>query len=316
MKYVFPMVGVAMLALLMGGCGGGDTGDGSETVEDAGELVDDGSRLLVTHRTPAGDFDIYLTNLTGSVRQQLTTGPKFDGAPRWSPDGTRIAFTRSEKSTISERLYIMNADGSAERNLMPDDVADADIPRDPDWLDNDTLVYHRGTGVPTGLAKRSITSGEVTVLTTPGSGTYDEKPSVSPDGSTVAFLRSKGSNRDLYRANADGTNAHPIVTSVAGYTPTWSPDGTKIAFGRKSPKQKSEIYVANADGSNPVQLTSKGLANITPVWSPDGSKIIFVSHVKLGDKRYRHELHRINADGTGQQRLSGNEQADSPSGWR
>lgn len=291
------VVGLLACAGLVGGCGGGDT-------------ADSGSRLLVVRETSEGNPDIYLMSSTGAILQQLTTDAGYDLAPRWSPDGSRIAFLRTDKTVESRRLYIMNADGTSERNLYPGEVADADLPNAPDWLDNDTLVFQRGSKRSSGLVKRSITTGEVTVLTTPGADSIDGSPSVSPDGSKIAFIRTKNVTSDMYVVNSDGTQEHRVLTDIGADPPAWSPDGTKLAFPRITntggPRTR-EIYIANADGSNPQQLTTNDSLSFSPIWSPDGGKIIFVGG---------GQLIQINADSTGIQILTDDGPSTEAYGWR
>ena len=67
-----------------------------------------------------------------------------------------------------------------------------------------------------------------------------------------------------------------------GYNPTWSPDGTRIAFASSRSGITSAIYVMSADGSDVRQLTNDPGGDYTPWWSPDGSKIAFQRGVSGG----------------------------------
>jgi Tol biopolymer transport system component len=69
----------------------------------------------VTNNT--GNDEIFVTNLDGSVHTQLTfNATEWDKHPTWSPDGAQIAFY-SNRETALRRLWIMNVDGSNQRNL-------------------------------------------------------------------------------------------------------------------------------------------------------------------------------------------------------
>jgi TolB protein len=59
-------------------------------------------------------------------------------------------------------------------------------------------------------------------------------------------------------------------------TPAWSPDGTQIAFERKS-GSTYHIWIMDAGWNNQQQLTSDGKRNLRPAWSPDGSEIVYTS---------------------------------------
>jgi hypothetical protein len=98
--------------------------------------------------------------------------------------------------------------------------------------------------------------------------------------------------------NSDGTGVTNLTNtpSLDEVYPSWSPDGTKIAFTRPD-----EIFVMNADGSGQTQLTSNFDADLFPDWSPDGKQIVFSSN-RDGD----HEIFVMNADGTAQTQLTSN----------
>jgi TolB protein len=71
----------------------------------------------------------------------------------------------------------------------------------------------------------------------------------------------------------DGSNIQKLIE---GAMPCWSPDGNKIAFASRT-EGNWDIYYMNADGSNPVRLTSHTSEDVYPSWSPDGSMIAFNS---------------------------------------
>ena len=92
----------------------------------------------------------------------------------------------------------------------------------------------------------------------------DGSPDWSPDGNQIAFSSNRDGNREVYVMNADGTNPinltnHPARDGGAD----WSPDGMRIAFStnrdgnwEKKPNDNWEVYVMNADGTNPINLTN------------------------------------------------------------
>src|SRR5205823_4004839 len=85
-----------------------------------------------------------------------------------------------------------------------------------------------------------------------------------------------------------------------------SPDGSKIAFATTrdepspDPAGNTEIYVMNADGTGPTNLTNNPASDGDPAWSPAGNKIAFMT-VRNGPDR---EIYTMNADGTGQTKLA------------
>ncbi len=94
--------------------------------------------------------------------------------------------------------------------------------------------------------------------------------------------------------NADGSNQTRLTNNVfQDSLPSWSPDGTKIAFNTNRDND-FEIYVMNADGSNQTRLTNSPAEDAHPMWSPDGSKIVFHSR-RTGNL----DIFVMNADGSG-----------------
>ena len=91
------------------------------------EWSPDGS-LVVWARSVVGDqnFDIWVMHADGTNQTQLTTAPELDGAPVWSPDGTKIAFTRLIGAWTD--IFVMNADGSGVVNLTHTTDADEGTP--------------------------------------------------------------------------------------------------------------------------------------------------------------------------------------------
>ena len=145
---------------------------------------------------------------------------------------------------------------------------------------------------------------DVQQLTPDGAG-----PAWSPDGSKLAFYSMVDDHHtEIFVVNADGTGRTrlTVTTALGGPAfPAWSPDGSKIAFQNDSDRR---IYVMDANGANLAALTSG--PDFFPSWSPDGSKIAFATT--------RHgptEIYVMNANGTGQTRLTNNLDPDNDPSW-
>jgi len=155
---------------------------------------------------------------------------------------------------------------------------------------------------PGGSGKRRLTRG-------PGDSLH---PSWSPDGRRIVFARSRAAGvsagkrqpagSDLYVMDADGRRQRRLTNDHATEAePTWSPDGSSIAFVRGSCEPTCDIYVVRSDGTGEHRLTRTG-ASGSPTWSPDGTRIAFTS-VHGAD---RFDIYAINVDGTGVRNLTSN----------
>jgi Tol biopolymer transport system component len=105
---------------------------------------------------------------------------------------------------------------------------------------------------------------------------YTECVDYSPDGTKLAFCDSQA--HKTFVINSDGTGLQEIhsgdTAGNGGWSPRWSPDGSKIAFGTTS-----GIFVVNPDGTDVIQIVSeedKGFC-LSPEWFPEGNRIAYAT---------------------------------------
>ncbi len=143
----------------------------------------------------------------------------------------------------------------------------------------------------------------------------DRQPSWSPDGTRLAFVSNRDGNDEIYVMNADGSSQTRLTNNAAfDFDPAWSPDGTRIAFTstRDFPgitgniANGFELYVMNADGTNPVRLTNNSTSDSGPSWSPDGTRIAFTSQ-----RDGLPLVYVMNADGSNQINITQSTTLDS-----
>jgi len=113
-----------------------------------------------------------------------------------------------------------------------------------------------------------------------------EQPALSPDATQVAYvlrtLDTKGDRtlRSLWRVPASGGEPQQLTRGDSDSTPTWSPDGTQLAFLRAE-DGPAQLWLLPAGGGEPEQLTTLPLGAGAPQWSPDGTRIAFSAAVDI-----------------------------------
>jgi Tol biopolymer transport system component len=232
---------------------------------------------------------IVLSNPDGSNERVLTTG----GDPAWSPNGRQIAYhfgsslrCNNGLETVWE-LRVINADGTGQR----------------------TVTRGNRTNCAAGAAQ----------------------PAWSPDGTRLAFVDgiggegrsdgivTEGAGRSVFTVPVNGGNFTRITTGLRSYgRPSWSPDGTKIAFEGETPfagpiPANGDIYTVNPNGTSLTRVTTNARDDFAPAWSPDSSHMVFTSerddtHLAGCDgdtsPPCNTEIYTMNRDGTNVQRIT------------
>ncbi len=220
-----------------------------------------------------------------------------DFSPRFSPDGTTIAFVRADRANHQD-IYLVPLSGDEPRRLTSSQHQVKGI----SWLpDGERLIFAAGpdyTG-DFGLWLVSLAKGELTWL--PTRGKRVQHPSLGRDGSCLVYeerLFSCG----IYQLTLPGdaqteTDLTPLLASTANdYGARYSPQGDKISF-ISTRSGSPEVWICERDGSDPRQLTDFGGANVENArWSYDQTRValsaspgdrsaIFLAEVQSGELR-------------------------------
>src|SRR4051794_10363274 len=261
--------------------------------------------------------EIWTANPDMTHQVQLTFDANDGWFPKWSPDGTHIAFSsyRTDPDPNGgpeiHDVFTMRADGSDVRQITDSHGFNGKPSWSPDgrWLlfDADRGDYPAAQGIYIVPSDGSGPPRRITSL--PSGSTWQEQARFSPDGRWIVFNEIRGGNEltnhregwvvgeqsALFMVRPDGTGLHQITGwgLNASYA-DWSPDGTRLVFGaRPAPTGNIQhVMLSNTDGTHLVDLTDDhGLTgtgkndsfwyeeSFNADWSPDGTKIIFV-HVR------------------------------------
>jgi len=213
--------------------------------------------------------------LTPSV--PLTTRGVRQGGPRFSPDGTLIAYTSRTLTGLRE-VRVMRADGAGDRHLAwrngGDDVA---------WTpDGRALVFDeperwRAFRTRFDLRVVDLASGRVRALTR---GLRARDPDVAPDGRTVVFARQDGTRSELGLVGLEGGPPRALTRSAPGVQwsdPDFAPDGRSVVAARWTPGGWLDLVRVDLETGSLEELTRDRAKDLQPRFSRDGALVLFRS---------------------------------------
>jgi Tol biopolymer transport system component len=252
----------------------------------AGSFSPDGTQVVYQSLGETGNnLDLWL-RIVGQVEaRQLTTDPAADKFPAWSPDGTRIAFTRSGAVPFVGSIHLVSPLGGAARRLcdLPT-VGRLSWSPDGRWLA--AAVVDSGLPARAHLVLVLAGSGEAHALTSSKPGEVHWAPSFSPDGRALAYgtcvnvttispalLRCAVQVLPLDSELRPGGPARAVTQPILGLLGiTWTADGGSIVYAAAD-----RLWRARADGSgSPERVELAGRGASFPSVSKAGTRLAFV----------------------------------------
>ena len=254
----------------------------------------DGQRVAFVVTTLSEERDQYLSNIwmvatDGTAPRRLTNGDKRDLAPRWSPDGTRLAFVSERQDQKRPQLYVMPLDGGEAARLTELAHGVSDPVWSPDGM---------------GLAFVSRVGGDEAPQDEP------EEPRSKP-ARVITTLK--------YKMNGEGfvydRRSHLFLVGVddgavkqlthGDYNhgePTWSPDGRLLAFtsarhAERDEDDASDVWTLSSDGGEARCLTDTAGPVGRPSFSPDGRTLAYLGHRQRYDAGYNWRLYTVPVTG-------------------
>ena len=213
-------------------------------------------------------FERWIMNADGSD-QTLIKNPEGKIVLELSPDGQKFIYLKTNDPT---KYYLSNVDGSGETPLPF---------KGGGWShDSKTIMFMRRIeGDNIDIFTYSVESGQIQNVT--NNPALDADGSFSLDDKQILFDSTRSGNFEIFIMNVDGSNVRQLTFTKAGNKhAVFSPDGTQILFTTDRDNETADVYIMNADGSNPTSLVGWDKTNETAgpgSWSPDGTRIAFFS---------------------------------------
>ena len=242
-------------------------------------LSPDGKQVAFSWDGEKSDnFDIYIKLVEAGAPLRLTTNPALEGSPAWSPDGGRIAFLRFLGSTAD--ILVIPALGGQERKLGQITTSSSGLSWSPDG--KFVAVAGRSANRNAGIYLVSVETGEKRLVSSPPiEYGGDFSPSFSPDGRSLALIRSRSfGSDDIYVVpmSADGqAAAQPRrITSSQSFLGglDWAPDGRSLVFSDFGSGGGALRIVAVA-GGQPSPLSGAGEYGQAPSVSRHGNRLVY-----------------------------------------
>ncbi len=278
--------------------------------------------------------------------RKLTAGGE-NAEAYWSPDGNELSFQAKRGEAACDAIYRMDADGGRQRQVSVGDgrTTCAYIQTDGSLIYASTHAHGPGCLEDPDRSQGYVwplhpemdlwaadAEGENPRLLFASAG-YDAEATVCHRDGRIVFTSTMDGDLELYTVERDGSGLRRL-THTPGYDggAFFSPDCSKIVWRASRPTGEAladyrallardlvrpsrlEIFVADADGSNPVQVTDNGAANFAPYMHPDNQRVLYASN-QADPKGRNFDLFLIRVDGSGEERVTHNPSFDGFPMW-
>lgn len=236
---------------------------------------------------------IYVVDPVKGLDRLGEAGVTDGDSATWSPDGSLLAVNDGGS------IVTFRPDGSGGHLIITPGCLDGRVT----WSPDASQIAHQSCN---GVAIVDVATGqEIPIPNSLGLRWL----AWSPDGEWIAGARVTGEDgdADLWKIRPDGSDLTQIVDRVGHQLiPSWSPDGSQIAFDDAAPGTNTDVSVVAADGGTVTTLTGAATNDGYPAWSPSGQRIAFNSSRDGGG------LFTMAADGTDVRKVRSNYGLESP----
>lgn len=255
----------------------------------------------------SGYKEVWVMDYDGANQRQITNLRTIALTPRWSPDGSRIAFTCYQRGDGMISAQICMHSMETGRSVAFYKYRGTNSA--PAWSpDGSKLVFMSSMHGDPELFMIDSSGSNLRRITY--SAGVDTSPAWNPKtGQQIAFVSDRGGSPQLYIMNADGSNVEKVSLPDMGYVidPAWSPNGQLLAFSWRRPTGNFDIYVMDIASQQLVELTRDAGRNERPSWAPDGRHLVFES-TRTGSR----QIWTMLADGSQPRQLTFEGHNESP----
>jgi TolB protein len=227
-----------------------------------------GTEIAFTARQGRGK-EVYVVGMDGQELRKVTDNRSYNLFPRWSPDGSWLAYTSFRTGTPV--IYLRNAASGAEKTIVRSGDAKAPGAFSPD---GEWLYYSVSVEGNSDIQRVRVVGGATEKIV--GGWGLEVSPTLSPDGRRLAFVSDRGGSPQIY-VKTLGSTEEARISEGTGYatSPSWSPAGNRIAFTARS-EGRFAIFTVAPDGSDLRLVASAPDGDSEdPSFSPDGRYLVY-----------------------------------------
>jgi len=247
-------------------------------------LTGSGGGLIVFENEEKSDYnyELFIVNADGSELTKLTDDPAFDGAPSFSPDLKKIAFTSTRNGKMNVFIFDLEAylKGESSEAIQLTNEGNNYCPA---WApDNSTIAFTSDRSGGFKIYKMNIDGSNQEIFIDLNGAFY---PSWSSDSKKLVFNAQVNGASEVFKIDADGENMVMLTNNSANdQFASWSPDGENIAFSSTVGGSLFAVYTMDKNGENVVKIVESRTSDEFPIWSPDGTQILCRSSITGSDQ--------------------------------
>ena len=272
----------------------------------------DGAKVVYSNNLAASNnSEIFVYDIKAAKSINVSNSPAFDANPSFSPDGRQIVFNSDREDGVLS-IYLMNSDGSDVRRLTNHPAGEVFPVFSPDGTQILFNSKRENEKIGIYLVDVNDNAPVVKVSDTAYNAETRQHP-WSADGTKIVFTSDRDGDRaEVYTMSVEPFKPRSILSmeNVDAQSPSFSPDGKKLAFRVKMEDKSGELRVFDLETQRSQTLAKTENSDLSPAWSPNGDLIAF--NCKIGGNT---EICTGKADGSDMQNLTNDPAFDVNPVW-